>query len=142
MVENAIDECPPYFVRYQNTCYRFVAEPMTWFQAAYYCTLFTPTTYKSHLVAIESFAEHEFMMGEMIMGEFYEPDVLLKKADIIMNESKKRNLTLRLLGALAFHRHCPQFNYIQQKSNRIFTDIDFMAYIEQKRDIEQMFLKA
>jgi hypothetical protein len=79
-------------------------------------------------------------MGEMTMGEFYEPDVLLKKADIIMNESKKRNLTLRLLGALAFHKHCPQFNYIQQKSNRIFTDIDFMAYIEQKRDIEQMFL--
>lgn len=74
------------------------------------------------------------------MGEFSEPDVLLKKADEIMNESKKRNLILRLLGALAFHKHCPHFNHFQQESNRIFTDIDFMAYIEQKRDIEQMFL--
>ena len=73
------------------------------------------------------------------MGEFSEPDVLLQKADAIMKESQKRNLTLRLVGALAFHKHCPQFNYIQQKSKRIFTDIDFMAYIQQKRAIEQMF---
>lgn len=73
------------------------------------------------------------------MGEFYEPDILLKKADEILNESEKRNLTLRLLGALAFHHHCPKFNYIQTKAKRIFTDIDFMAYIEQKRDIEEMF---
>jgi len=73
------------------------------------------------------------------MGEFYEPDILLKKADEILNESEKRNLTLRLLGALAFHHHCPKFSYIQTKAKRIFTDIDFMAYIEQKRDIEEMF---
>ncbi len=74
------------------------------------------------------------------MGEFTEPDVLLRTADTIMNESKKRNLTLRLLGALAFYKHCPQFNYFQIESKRIFTDIDFMSYIEQKRDIEKMFL--
>jgi hypothetical protein len=77
-------------------------------------------------------------MGD-IMGEFSEPDVLLKTADKIINESNKRNLILRLLGALAFHKHCPKFNYIQKEAKRIFTDIDFMAYIGQKREIEEMF---
>jgi hypothetical protein len=79
-------------------------------------------------------------MGEKTMGEFPEPDALLIKADEIINESDKRNLTLRLIGALAFHKHCPTYGYIQKKTNRVFTDIDFMAYIEQKRDIDRVFL--
>ena len=74
------------------------------------------------------------------MGEFPEPDALLKTADALINESNKRNLTLRLIGALAFHMHCPKYRYIQKETNRVFTDVDFMAYIEQKRDIEKMFL--
>jgi hypothetical protein len=74
------------------------------------------------------------------MSEFPEADVLLEKADQIIKESDKRNLTLRLIGALAFHKHCPQYNYIQKETKRFFTDIDFMAYIEQKNAIEQMLL--
>jgi hypothetical protein len=74
------------------------------------------------------------------MGEFPEPGSLIKAANKIIDEAHKRDLTLRLIGAIAFHRHCPEYNFIQKETDRFFTDIDFMAYIEQKRDIEKMFL--
>jgi hypothetical protein len=74
------------------------------------------------------------------MGEFSEPGSLIKAANKIMDEANKRNLTLRLIGAIAFHHHCPKYNFIQKETDRFFTDIDFMAYIEQKGNIEEMFL--
>jgi len=74
------------------------------------------------------------------MGEFSEPSALIKAANEILDEAHKRDLTLRLVGAIAFHHHCSEYNFIQKEAGRIFTDIDFMAYIEQKREIEQMFL--
>jgi len=74
------------------------------------------------------------------MGEFSEPSALIEAANQIIDEAHKRDLTLRLIGAIAFNQHCDEYNFIQKEAGRIFTDIDFMAYIEQKRDIEQMFL--
>ncbi len=74
------------------------------------------------------------------MGEFPEPGSLIQAADKLIDEAHKRDLTLRLIGAIAFHHHCPKYNFIQKETDRFFTDIDFMAYIEQKRDIEKMFL--
>ncbi len=73
-------------------------------------------------------------------GEYPDANSLIKAAHKIIDEAHKRNLTLCLIGALAFHNHCPKYNYIQKETNRFFTDIDFMAYIEQKHDIEKMFL--
>jgi hypothetical protein len=58
----------------------------------------------------------------------------------ILHEADSQNLTLRLIGALAFHVHCPNYNYIQTDARRFFTDIDFMAYIEQKAGIEELFV--
>lgn len=74
------------------------------------------------------------------MGEYPDANYFIKAAHKIIDEAHKRNLTLCLIGALAFHNHCPKYNYIQKETNRFFTDIDFMAYIEQKHDIEKMFL--
>ncbi len=76
----------------------------------------------------------------MRMAEHPDPSSLVQIANTILDEAKKRNLTLRLIGAIAFHMKCPQYNHIQTEAGRLFTDIDFMAYVEQKRDIETMFL--
>ena len=37
-------------------------------------------------------------------------------------------VSLRLLGSLAFHSHCPKFGYLQEKMNRAYTDIDLAGY--------------
>lgn len=72
-------------------------------------------------------------------GEYPDPAPFIEEANRILRVADERNLTLRLIGALAFHVRCPTFNYIQTQSGRFFTDIDFMAYFAQMRDIEQLF---
>jgi hypothetical protein len=46
----------------------------------------------------------------------------------IVEEAQKQGALLRLLGAVAFAVHCPQFGYFQEKAERHFTDLDFAAY--------------
>lgn len=72
-------------------------------------------------------------------GQHPDPNPFIEQANHILEEANQRKLTLRLVGALAFYIHCPEFNYIQRESQRYFTDVDFMAYIEQKNSIEKMF---
>lgn len=68
-----------------------------------------------------------------------DPTPFLEQASKIFDEANRRNLTLRVIGALAFHIHCPRFNYIQLESGRFFTDVDFMAYVEEQAETEKMF---
>jgi hypothetical protein len=70
---------------------------------------------------------------------FIDPGMLITRANEILDEAKKRDITLRLIGALAFYIHCPQRNYIQLKAKRYFTDIDFISYIKYKSTVEKMF---
>ncbi len=72
-------------------------------------------------------------------GQFPDPAPFIDQAHRILGEAGKRGLTLRLLGAIAFHIACPNYNYIQLRAGRAFTDIDFMAYFLEMRDIERMF---
>lgn len=72
-------------------------------------------------------------------GAYPDPGPFIEQANTILEEAGRRNLTLRLLGALAFHVRCPSFNYIQLQTERFFTDIDFMAYFAQMSDIERLF---
>jgi hypothetical protein len=53
---------------------------------------------------------------------------------------KEKGVPLRVIGALAFHHHCPQFGYIQAKLKRVYTDIDFAAYGNQSKQIRQLFV--
>jgi hypothetical protein len=46
----------------------------------------------------------------------------------IIEASSSSDVLLRLLGALAFSIHCPEFGYLQQQLGRSFTDIDFASY--------------
>jgi hypothetical protein len=57
----------------------------------------------------------------------------------IMNAAKAESVLLRLLGALAFHIHCPKFSYMQEMLGRTFTDIDFASYRKESSRITKLF---
>ena len=54
----------------------------------------------------------------------------------ITEAGNKAGLTLRVLGSLAFHMHCPRFGYLQAEMGRAYTDIDFAAYSKQSKEIK------
>ncbi|MGH6719710.1 MAG: hypothetical protein ACREER_10360 [Alphaproteobacteria bacterium] len=72
-------------------------------------------------------------------ARFPDPAPLLEQADRILAEAKARGITLRLLGAIAFHLRCPTYNHIQRATGRVFTDIDFMSYFKQMPAVERLF---
>jgi len=57
----------------------------------------------------------------------------------IVDEAKKANLTLRVLGATAFRIHSPNNIKIHDQMNRKISDLDFMAYSKDRRKIERFF---
>jgi hypothetical protein len=66
------------------------------------------------------------------------PD-FLEEAHRILDAAKSERVLLRLLGALAFHIHCPKFSYMQEMLGRTFTDIDFASYRQESSRINQLF---
>merc|ERR1711894_399361 len=54
-------DCPREWREFQDSCYYLVGTEMDWFSADKYCSLYDPTSYKVHLVSIESSAEQEFL---------------------------------------------------------------------------------
>ncbi len=63
----------------------------------------------------------------------------LDKAREIVEEGEQRGVVLRLLGAVAFYLHCPQYGFLQQQANRHFTDLDFAAYFKHNDGIRTLF---
>jgi hypothetical protein len=63
----------------------------------------------------------------------------LEEAHRILDAAKSEGVLLRLLGALAFHIHCPKFSYIQEMLGRTFTDIDFASYRQESSRINKLF---
>ncbi|MHA1712018.1 MAG: hypothetical protein ACTSUS_08185 [Candidatus Freyarchaeota archaeon] len=59
------------------------------------------------------------------------------EAKRIVEEASNRNITLRIMGAVAARIHCPQFGYLQDKLKRKFTDLDFMTYKKHARKLEE-----
>ena len=53
----------------------------------------------------------------------------------VVTAGAQKGVPLRIIGALAFHHHCPEFGWIQTKLNRVYTDIDFAAYAKQSKQI-------
>jgi hypothetical protein len=58
----------------------------------------------------------------------------------VVEAGKEKDVVLRVIGALAFHHHCPEFGYIQAKLNRVYTDIDFAGYARQSKPIRDLFV--
>ncbi len=66
------------------------------------------------------------------------PD-FLDEVHRILDAAKAEGVLLRLLGALAFHIHCPKFSYMQGMLGRTFTDIDFASYRKESSRITKLF---
>ena len=56
----------------------------------------------------------------------------------ILNASEENNVTLRVIGSLAFHIHCPKYGYLQAAMGRAYTDIDFAGYRKEAKAVNQM----
>ncbi len=68
-----------------------------------------------------------------------EHEDFLEQARRIVEEGEQRGVLLRLLGAVAFYLHCPQYGSMQQQANRHFTDLDFAAYFKHNDEIRTLF---
>lgn len=58
-----------------------------------------------------------------------------------IDQARKEDITLRLMGAIAFQIHCPSFQYLSRQMGRILTDIDFVGREAQRDRIVQFFKK-
>lgn len=63
----------------------------------------------------------------------------IAEAEAIIMAAEERGLHLRLLGALAVIKQCPNHVWLLEKTNRVLTDLDFMGYDREIRDVEKMF---
>lgn len=52
-----------------------------------------------------------------------------------LSQNEYKHIVMRLIGALAFRTHCPQFGYLQDALGRVFTDIDFATYSRHIKDV-------
>jgi hypothetical protein len=59
-----------------------------------------------------------------------------------MTLARGRGVILRLLGAVAFARRCPNHAYLRERLGRHYTDIDFAAYGRQATQVRQLFAEA
>ncbi len=73
------------------------------------------------------------------MDEINSCKVFEDEALRIINAAQSKGIMLRLLGALAFHYHCPNFSYLQESLGRKYTDIDFAAYVRDNAMIKDIF---
>jgi len=60
-------------------------------------------------------------------------------ANNIVAEAQKQGAIIRLLGAVAFNIHCPEYGHFQQEAKRHFTDLDFAAYFSHHDAIRKAF---
>ena len=58
----------------------------------------------------------------------------------VVKAGEEAGVHLRIIGALAFWHHCPEFGFIQEKLNRVYTDIDFAGYGKQNVAIRKFFV--
>ncbi|MCJ7709078.1 MAG: hypothetical protein MUO38_15855 [Anaerolineales bacterium] len=76
------------------------------------------------------------------MGKYGEihRDFLEERTRILqaLAEDENQHVILRLIGALAFRTHCPEYGYLQEALGRVFTDIDFASYHRFYGDIQRL----
>jgi hypothetical protein len=67
-----------------------------------------------------------------ILEDFYSERTRILNA---FAAEENKHIIVRLIGALAFRTHCPQFGYIQDDLGRMFTDIDLASYPRFMKDL-------
>jgi hypothetical protein len=68
-------------------------------------------------------------------------ELIIKKALNLIESANKKGLYLRVLGAVAFRLHCPNFGHLLGRA-RAITDIDLVAYNKQIGQIEKHLLES
>jgi hypothetical protein len=63
----------------------------------------------------------------------------LAEAKRIVSEAEKRGLIFRIMGAVAIMLHCSRHGALLQGLERIPTDIDFVGYLKQRDEVDEMF---
>ena len=66
-------------------------------------------------------------------------DEYFAEASTILDKALKSGVTLKLIGALAFMKHCPSYVKLAEKANRPLTDIDFVGYSSQRDEVTRLF---
>jgi hypothetical protein len=64
------------------------------------------------------------------------------EADRLLALAREDGTVLRLLGAVAFARRCPNHAYLREQLGRHYTDIDFAAYGRQADQVRALFARA
>ena len=67
-------------------------------------------------------------------------EYLVKKGLELVEEGRKRGITLRLMGAVAVRIHCPEFRDLHIRLERPLTDIDLMTLKKHKKQVEELFM--
>ncbi len=70
-----------------------------------------------------------------ILEDFYGERTRIVNA---LAQDENKHILMRLIGALAFRTHCPEYGYIQDKLGRKFTDFDFVSYPRFVRDVRRV----
>jgi hypothetical protein len=66
-------------------------------------------------------------------------EAFLAAAQDIIQHARTRHVTLRLLGSLAYRRHCPEYASLLDAMLRVLTDLDFASERRFARDLQTMF---
>jgi hypothetical protein len=72
-------------------------------------------------------------------GLRHQAEAFLAAAQDIVQRANSRHITLRLLGSLAYRRHCPQYATLLDAMLRVLTDLDFASERRFARDLQTMF---
>lgn len=67
-----------------------------------------------------------------------QPD-LVAEALRVVEEGKKQDVVLRLMGAIAVRVHCPNFAHLHKSLGREISDMDFVGYDKASSKIERLF---
>jgi hypothetical protein len=71
-------------------------------------------------------------MGQQDSAERQKFENELKR---ILQASGEAEVTLRVIGSLAFQFHCPKYGYLQAALGRAYTDIDFGGYSRERNAV-------
>jgi hypothetical protein len=64
------------------------------------------------------------------------------EAERLLTFARQKGVILRLLGAVAFARRCPNHAYLRERLGRHYTDVDFAAYGREANAIRELLADA
>jgi hypothetical protein len=78
------------------------------------------------------------MEGKTTSDFAQEQATYLEEAEAIIAAAEERGIQLRLLGAIAVIKHCPEFIWLHEATHRELTDIDFVAYEKHRSSTREL----